>query len=231
MLLPLALGFILGIVHYASEWLHLLGHARRMRVVSFTGGVFLSYLVLHLLPQLFTGNAFLDRVSLLSVLAGFSLFHLAEKHIYRHEAKSPEELRRELKEAHAIAFFAYHFILGIALVNVIARAGLAAGLLFFIPLLLIAAMSSLSLKAVHGQIRQRKAVKLLLSASTLLGMAAASAFPLTPLLYGMLFGFVVGALFFVAIVDSIPRERKGEPLFFILGAALYSLLIGVTWLF
>ena len=153
MSLPLAMGILLTAIHYLSDSIRLLGHGHRMRVASFSAGAYLSYLVLDLLPSLFQDGTSPARLSLVFVLAGFSFFHLLEKALWRHRTKSVEDLRRELKEAHSAAFFLYHFILGILLVSIISTAGLRAGVLFFIPLLLITAVSSLSLKGIHGLVR------------------------------------------------------------------------------
>ncbi|MBL7160496.1 MAG: hypothetical protein ISS93_01450 [Candidatus Aenigmarchaeota archaeon] len=224
------MGTILAIVNYFSEKFHLLRHMQRMKFISFSGGVFISYLILHLLPGIFEASLAESRISLVFVLVGFSLFHLLEKFTYRRESKNKEAMRRELKEIHSMAFFFYHLILGIVLVGVFSRSSLTAGILFFIPVLLITLVSSLSLKEIHGNIRQKNNVKLLLSLSSLMGIIAATLFPLTSILYSILLGFVVGVLLFIVIVDSIPKERKGEPVFFILGVVLYSALIGVTWL-
>lgn len=229
MSLPLILGIALAVIHYFSEKFHLLEHIHRMKFISFTGGIFITYLILDLLPALFEGGVMESRISLLFVLIGFSLFHLLEKYVYR-EAQNREVLRKELKEIHSLTFFLYHFVIGMILVSVIDKLGLMTGILFFIPIFLITLVSSISLKEIHGRIREKKAVKLLLSISTLLGVVVATLFPLTFLLYSILLGFVVGALLFVVIVDSIPRERKGEPVFFILGVALYALIIGATWI-
>jgi hypothetical protein len=229
MLLPIVLGAALAVIHYFSEKFRLVERMHKMKFVSFTGGVFITYLVLHLLPSLFVGDLLLNRISLVFVLVGFSFFHLLEKFIYRHKTKNQEELRKELKEIHSIAFFIYHFIIGIVLAGILGRSE-TAGFLFFIPLLFITGMSSVSLKGIHGRIRQKSAVKIVLSVSTLLGILVSLFFPVTPAISSILLGFVTGALLFIVIVDSIPKERKGEPVFFILGVALYSLLIGATWL-
>ncbi len=225
------LGALLAFVHYFSEKFHLIRHVQRMKFISFSGGVFVSYIILHLLPDLYAGDVGMNRTSLVFVLIGFSIFHLIEKFMYKHEASNREALKRELKELHSLCFFFYHLTLGTVLVSVFTGSGFASGVLFFMPLILIAFVNSISLKEIHGKLRQNRAVKLLLSVSTLLGAALATAFPLTELLYSILLGFVAGALLFTVMVDSLPRERKGEPLFFVLGASLYSLLIGFTWLF
>lgn len=230
MILPIALGILLAIVHYFSEKFHLLSNINRMKFISFTSGVFISYIILHLIPDIFVEDIILNRISLMFVLIGFSVFHLLEKYVYKHDYGNQEKMRRELKEVHSLAFFIYHFIIGIVLVTVFNESGIQSAILFYIPLIFITSVSSLSLKEIHGKIRGKPVVKFLLSVSTLLGIIISSLFPLSQFLYGTLLGFVVGALLYIVITDSIPKEKEGMPVFFVVGVALYSLLIAATWL-
>lgn len=230
MVLPIVLGILLSIIHFGSDKLFNVKSIRRMKFISFTAGVFISYLILELLPTVFLEGKMLMRLSLVFVLIGFSLFHLLEKYVYIHERMNRYKMKKELKEIHSITFFIYHLIIGMVLVSVLNNISLASGLLFFIPLAFITGVSSLSLKGIHGRIREKRTIKTLLSVSPLIGVLIATIFPLTSLLYSILLGFVIGVLFYMVIIDSIPRERKGEPTYFVFAVVLYSLLIGLTWI-
>lgn len=212
-------GAVLGVVHYLSERLSAKGGRK---LVSFSSGTFVSYLVLHLLPGLVVNDLFLTRISLVFVLIGFCLFHLIERHIYNH--KKSGDLKRELKEVHSLAFFVWHFIIGVTLYFI--SQDLLAGILLFIPLVLVTAASSISLGEIHGRIRENKFVKVFLSLSTLLGILAAPIF--SGFSINILLGLISGALLYVVMVDSIQKERS-HPAFFTLGVAVYALVIGVTW--
>lgn len=229
MLLPFLLGIVLAVTHFLSDKAPLLSRKNQMKFTSFSAGIFVAYLILHLFPTLLTGDIVLTRVSLIFVLAGFSLFHLLEKLVYRHETKDVDMLRKELKGVHSVAFFLYHVVIGIVLLNILAF-DLATGLLFFVPILLHTVFSSIALKEVHGRVRQKRGIKILLSFSTLIGIALALAVSIPALTYHILLGFIVGSSLYIFLVDAIPRERKGEPSFFILGVALYGIFIGLTWL-
>lgn len=230
MILPIILGILLSIIHFGSDRLFSVKSVRRMKFVSFTAGVFISYLILELFPTIFIEDKIFMRISLVFVLAGFSIFHLLEKYVYIHE-KNRYKMKRELKEIHSITFFIYHLIIGIVLVNVFNSVSIMSGLLFFIPVAFITGVSSLSLKGIHGKIREKRTIKTLLSVSSLIGVLIAITFPLTQLLYSMLLGSVIGILLYIVIMDSIPKERKGEPTYFVSAVVLYSILIGLTWAF
>lgn len=227
MIVPIILGLILAVIHFFSDKVFLVRKVYQKRVISFSAGIFISYLFLHILPVFFNENTPTLRLSLISVLAGFSFFHLLENLAYRYH-KGKEELKRRLKEVHSLGFFLYHFMVGIVLTTLLLQS--LSGILFFLSLMLITATSSVSLGNIHGRVRSNKGLKLLLSLSTLLGMVAASALTLSPLHRVMLLGFVMGALLFAMVVDALPREREAQPLFFILGIALYSFFIGITWI-
>jgi zinc transporter ZupT len=224
-------GLIFFILHYYTPKIKVAHKARRMKIVSFTAGIFITYLFLHLLPAIYDADISFTRISVIFVLIGFSLFHIAEKFIYKYQGRDREKLRRELKEVHSLMFFIYHFVIGMVLVNVTNQLSIIGGILFFIPVLLHTAVSSLSFSEIYGVIREKISVRLLLSLSTLAGIIVSIFFPLTLDMYHILLGFVLGAMFYLVIVESIPRERRGEPMFFILGVIVYAILIGVSWLF
>jgi hypothetical protein len=46
-----------------------------------------------------------------------------------------------------------------------------------------------------------------------------------PSTYFSLLGFVIGALTFTVTRHSIPERKEGKPLFFMIGAIIYSILL------
>lgn len=210
-------------VHFFSESLHISFRGRRMKVLSFTSGMFVCYLFLHLLPMLYAETRI--EISMLSVLFGFSLFHVIEKCIYKH-AKKTSELKREMKEVHSMSFFIYHLLIGMVLVRLISE-GLTNTLLFFFPLLLITAMGSVSLKYLYAS--KDIQAKFLLSISTLIGALFATLFAIPAAVFTSILGFMIGTLMYTILMDAIPKEREGEPAFFVLGLVLYAAIIMLIW--
>ncbi|MBI4021263.1 MAG: hypothetical protein HY369_03400, partial [Candidatus Aenigmarchaeota archaeon] len=72
-------------------------------------------------------------------------------------------------------------------------------------------------------------MKLLLSASTLLGVVFASLVAVPEVVQTGLLGVVIGTLLFTVIGHSLPVGRHGKPLYFILGTVAYSLFILAAW--
>jgi len=225
--LPILFGLILVIAHYISQRLNIQHDAHRMKIISFTAGIFITYLILHMLPQLYVNNLFLNRISLLSVLIGFSFFHTIEKYIYQHE--SGDRLKMDLKSVHEFLLFLYYVVVGIVLVS-ITQLNIVNGILLFIPILLFTALSTVSLKQVHEIMTSKKITKTVLSISALFGALIGIFLDINIVIYDALFGFVVGSMLYVIVVESLPKEREGNPLFFILGLVLYTIIISFTWL-
>lgn len=223
-MLAILFGLILGFVHFFSRKIHPI---RRMKTVSFLAGIFITYLFLHMFPMLYEETEFLVRVSLIWVVVGFSFFHVIEKYLYKHD-KSTRVLRKDLKEIHTIGFFLYHFVIGFILVDFLSISILD-GLLFFIPLLFFSALSTISMKELHGKIRENTCMRILLSGSTLIGIILAIYISIPSIVFDVLLGFVIGTALHTILMDAIPKERRGKPEYFILGVIVYTLLIGLAW--
>ena len=155
------------------------------------------------------------------------LYHLTEKYIYQHEEK--EKLLLELKEAHSLVFFVYHFVIGMVLVR-ITSLSIIDGLLFFFPMLFHISVTNMSLSEIHKEVTERKIVRFFLALSTLLGVLFASFVNISDLLFFTLFSFIGGAILYIVIREEIPKQKQGYPGYFILGTFLYSFLIILIWL-
>ena len=85
-----------------------------MKNISFAAGIFITFLFLEMFPLLFQQSFSFTQISLIFMLFGFSLFHIIQKYEYKHVSR--KRLRKEIKELHSLAFFIYHFVVGIILV-------------------------------------------------------------------------------------------------------------------
>lgn len=219
-------GVLLALLHYFSEKIEPSDIIKKNKLLSFIAGISITYIFLFLMPKLYSAVEIFHESLFLFVLGGFAIFHLIEKHIYQHESK--EKLHDELRLAHSLLFFVYHFVIGILLFE-LAEIGGIKSYLFFVLIALYTAVSSTSLKGIHVKIRGRRALKIILSCSTLLGVMAASFFLVPPNVLQALLGFMVGSILYVVVRDSVPRETEGKALYFVLGVLIYSVLIGITW--
>ncbi len=130
-ILALALGLILGIIHFFSENLSPPEGERRYRVISFAAGISIAYLFLDLLPHTYQTTTHLKNFVFAFLLLGFVLIHLVEKFIYKHAKE--RDIAKELKEIHSLVFFGYYFLIGIVLHDKI-QPNLLEGILFLVAI-------------------------------------------------------------------------------------------------
>ncbi|MBU0953542.1 MAG: hypothetical protein KKA90_03930 [Nanoarchaeota archaeon] len=227
--LAIGIGVALFLAHYMGDAKFLVRLRHREKVISFSAGLFVTYVFLDLLPILSEGPLLNARIGLVFAVIGFSFFHVLEKYVYKHERKR-ERLRQELKEVHAAAFFLYHFIIGVVIVGIAETRAVLTTVLLFIPLLSQSIFSSTGLKEIHLHVRERTIARILLSGATVLGVFVALLVPSLAFYHYILLGFVIGALFYVSVFDAIPRQSKGKSAFFVFGMLLYMLIIVASWL-
>jgi hypothetical protein len=220
-LLAILLSISLGFIHYYSDTFTF--KKKHFSFRSFSAGLSTAYLFLGLLPENFrlaSTNAF--SLVFIFLLFGFTLFYIAEKYVYQHASK--KQLLKELQEEHSIAFYIYHLLLGVTLVTFLEQ-GIITGLLFFVPISLHAISSSASLRELHGNIRENKTIKLFLSSSTILGTFLALLIVVPPIIIQAIVGFITGVLLYVIIKEVLPDKEEGNPLYFIAGMMLFTLII------
>lgn len=225
-LLPFFYSLVLAAVHFFNEKIQIRQEYVRVRVISFIAGISVTYVFLNLLPEVYKGYEVFDRFIFVSLLAGFSVAHVTEKYIYQHSA--PQTLRESLGGVHSLAFFVYHFFIGVILVS-LNKVSTIDSVLFFLPVLFYSAVGLLALERIHPRIWEKPSVKLLLSLSTLAGVLFADIFLGFTSVFELLFGFMVGAFLYIALIDFVPRESRGRPGYFILGVLSYALIIVATY--
>ncbi len=223
----LGLGILLGAIHYFSEDIVLAEGRMRCRVVSFAAGFSIAYLFLDLLPRTYEATVHIERMAFAFLLLGFAVFHLLEKFIYQHA--DPTALSQELKELHSISFFVYYFMVGIVIEDVL-QTSIVEGVLFFVPVALKAGLSTASLSHIHGEVRESVWLKVGLSLSTVLGVILAMVVRIPLLVHNVLISLISGVLLYVIVREFLPEKKEGEPVFFIAGLAVFSVLSVITML-
>ena len=223
--IALLFGIAVAIVHYYSNLIQRY-HKYHNELLSLAAGISLTYLLLFLLPELYEGVEQLHKLLFLFVLFGAVLFHVIEKYIYQHEKS--RKLISDLSAVHAISFFIYHFLLGVVIVNLLNQ-NILLGALFFVPILTYSAVGQVSLKEIHAKVTEKKVVKMFLAMSTLIGIIEASIISIHDKLFYALLGFVAGAMLYHVMRESIPSEKEGSALFFLIGSIIYTTLIVLVW--
>ncbi|OGD83409.1 hypothetical protein A3A54_01335 [Candidatus Curtissbacteria bacterium RIFCSPLOWO2_01_FULL_39_62] len=223
MTLALIYAIVLAIVHFFSEKINIENKIWHARAVSFVAGVVVTYAFLSLLPETYEAYEKLNRLIFIFIVAGFTTVHVTEKYLYKHLEKG-KNLAHSLKEVHSGAFFIYYLLIGAILVDLSLRGNIQMTL-FYLPILFYGAVGVVSLDKIHHKIIQSSPIRFALSVSTIIGVLIADLLLRTGLLFDALFAAVIGAFIYVALIDFVPRERRGDPIFFVMGVVFYTLLI------
>ena len=222
--IAIILAIILGVVQYLGEKISKACGRYYKNAISFSAGVAITYLFLDLFPFFSFEVNDTNRFLFIFLLIGFVIFHLVEKYLYQHTKEGLIEKRLGIENQ--IVSFLYHFIIGIIILD-FSILGLKEVILFFIPIAIYTAISSLPISKTSSN-----KIKLIASLSTLLGVLFAG------IIYSSisieikisLLGIIIGGLFFSVIRHSIPIGKDGKPTYFISGVVIYTIIITISWL-
>jgi len=205
--LVIALAIIVGLTHYFSNRYEMKHRENVPKIISFSAGVSITYVLLELFPVFTEVALSINKLIFVSVLFGFITHHLIEKEIYKHNHK--HELIRMLSLEENVSSFIYHFIIGMVLVAFVNQSVIQA-LLYFLPMITFTLVTTLP-----SHFSADRAI--IISFSTLLGVTTAIIFDLALWLEFSLVGLVIGMLLFTVIRHHIPFGRKGKIGYFTLG--------------
>ena len=218
-LLVIVLAVIVGLTHYFSNRYEMKHKENVPKIISFSAGVSITYVLLELFPVFTEVALSINKLIFVSVLFGFITHHLIEKEIYKHNHK--HELIRMLSLEENVSSFIYHFIIGMVLVAFVNQSVIQA-LLYFLPMITFTLVTTLP-----SHFSADRAI--IISFSTLLGVTTAIVFDLALWLEFSLVGIVIGMLLLTVIRHHIPFGRKGKIGYFTLGFIIYSILIISSW--
>jgi hypothetical protein len=222
-ILPIMFSVVVSIVYFFSNKLRIKNKDAKNKIVSFSAGVSITYLLLEFFPRFTEGALQTHRLLFLSVLFGFTIHHLIEKEIYIHHHK--HGLIKMLSLEENIFSYLYHIVVGGVFVF-LTRSSVIDGFLYFVTIVSYTFVSTLPTKPHQSIVKSMK-----LSSSTVLGAVLMTlAYNFVPLwVHIFLMGIAIGVLIFTVTRHHIPVGRDGRAEYFSLGLILYSGLIIVSW--
>jgi hypothetical protein len=229
-ILPILLALLIGVAHIWSDRVCIVCTIYGEQVISVVAGAATAYVFMNLYPEFYREAAALNPWIFSSVFFGFVAFHLIDKEIYQKFRRG--KVPKEIKEAHGYGLIIYYFVVGVTLAKLL-NISFRNGILFFVPVLIYAALSTLSKHGIHGMhgpyYRVISHLHFMQAIAVVVGSAIALIIPIPEhvLIYSI--GLVAGILTYVVVRDLLPKGRKGYPLYFIIGAAIYLALIGLLW--
>ena len=223
-LLSLILSGILSFSDYVTEHIFSEKLRKNQKLVSFSAGVAISYIILNLFPEISTYALIDGRRIFLYGLFGFVSLNLIEQYIHKGIGKI-KHLSAYHKNVHIIYFFIYNLFIG-AILAIFASKGLTQTLLFFIPFLLYIIVEILPQEFEF----KSNIFKVFYSMAPLFGtIIGINYIEFTLSIFGELIAFVTGTLLYIVIRESLPSDEAEKPLYFIIGVLFYTLIIFMSW--
>lgn len=205
--------------------------------LSIAGGISVSYVFLHLLPEVAQGGealretveagGHLRKAGYLVALLGLILFYGLE--LAARSAKrgaegdaAGETASRGIFWLHVASFSVYNMLVGYLLLH---RADSVLQLgFFFVALLLHFLVTDDGLRQHHRQTYVRTG-RWLLSAAVLFGWLAGVTLEIPHAVVGLAIAFLAGGIMLNVLKEELPEDRESRFVPFFLGALVYALLL------
>lgn len=228
-----ALAFAL--IHLFVGRLTFLDVLPRSRWLSFAGGVAVSYVFLHILPELVEhqqvfaeelgwevqGGEMLVYVVALAGLAAFYGLERAAK--TSRKASDEDRVEAEILWLHVASFGLYNVLIGYLLLHR-EEIGSWALLTYAVAMSLHFVTSDFGLRQDHKH-RYDAAGRWVLAGAVALGWVLGIVLPIPETMIGFLFAFLAGGIVLNVLKEELPEERKSRFWPFAVGAAAYMILL------
>lgn len=223
-ILSIILAGILGISDYVTEHIFFKKLRTNQKLVSFSAGVAIAYIMLHLFPEIASSALIDGRKLFLFALLGFVSLNLIEQYIYKEIGKL-RNLSSYHRSIHVIYFFIYNFLIGAVLV-VFAAKGLKQTLLFFVPFLLYIIAEILPQEFTFKSTISKVFYSMAPVFGAVIGTYSIDYFAS---IFGELISFITGTLLYIVIRESLPSDKAEKPIYFLIGVLLYTFIIYLSW--
>jgi zinc transporter ZupT len=223
-IISLVLAGTLSIADYVTEQVFSKKLRNNQKLISFSAGVAVAYILLRLFPEISSYALIEGRQVFLYALFGFVMLNLIEQYVYKSVRKMSLEMTYH-KKAHIFYFFIYNFIIGLVLVTFAAK-GLTQTLLFFIPFLLYIVVEILPQEFKFKTPLLRITYSLAPIFGTLVGIYLID---LVNSIFGKLIAFITGTLLYIVIRESLPSDKAEKPFYFLTGVLFYTVIIFFSW--
>lgn len=239
--LALASTLALAALHLAAPRIRRLPGVPERATGSFAGGIAVSYVFLHLLPEIAEGHSELRELLgeegspslmvelgiFMVALVGFLIFYGLERAATAHHgtARGPS---RSVYRLHLAAFGLYNGVITYTL-PLTYRTGVAFAMLFTLAMGLHFLLSDRGLEEHYGQWFDRWPPRLLLAAALLAGWGLAVLFaPTRTMTVSLLVAFLSGSVLLNVFKSELPSARQSSFGWFTAGLGLYAALLAAV---
>ncbi|CAM5361870.1 hypothetical protein SAFG77S_06900 [Streptomyces afghaniensis] len=229
MTISLSLIFVIGFIfiHFFSKTMKFIKDSPRSRFLSIAGGIAVSYVFIHLMPELSKHQRVLEQ------LGDKGIFHLFENHAYLIALlgltifygleKMVKKSKTGVFWIHITSFFVYNALIGYLLIRETYRSNW--GMLFyFLAMAVHFVTNDHSLRKDHKEIYDHFG-RWLLTLAILFGWMVGLFTELKEIYISMLTAFLAGGIILNVLKEELPEERESSFIAFFLGLVSYSVLL------
>jgi hypothetical protein len=229
----------LALVHLFAGKLRFLEATPRSIWLSFSSGVSVAYVFVHILPELsqaqetVTGAvgdtlAFLEHHVYLLALLGLAVFYGLERSALVSRQRNQKAGKGDVTEVgvfwlHVVSFAFYNTLIGYLLLHR-ERSGILSLFFFFLAMALHFVVNDFGLRKNHKH-AYHKLGRWILAAAIILGWAIGARSELSKAAIGLLFAFLAGGVILNVLKEELPEERQSRFWAFALGAGIYAVLL------
>jgi hypothetical protein len=227
------LALFLAVVHLFGGKLEFLNDIPRSRYLSFGGGIAVSYVFVHILPELNKHQrvieesipvfGFLNHHVYIGGLFGFLLFYALERHVKKSEKKGGSENFKGVFWIHITSFSFYNMLAGYLLVQPL-KEEMRELLLYAVAMGIHFLVNDYGLSKEHKNPYQNMG-RWLLASSILIGWAFGRFVFIPDTVVALMFALLSGGILLNVMKEELPEERDSSILAFLAGAALYTILL------
>lgn len=243
-LLAGVLAIALALVHLFARNMRTLSTIPRSRWLSFSSGVSVAYVFIHILPDLSEAQetihqtldettvnqslSFLEHHIYLMALLGISVFYGLERVVTLSRQRNQESGKGDIPEIgvfwlHISSFAIYNALIGYLLFHR-EEPGILSLLFFAIALGLHFVVNDYGLRENHKHIYD-KTGRWILAAAIMVGAAIGYGTKIHEAAIAVLFAFLAGGIILNVLKEELPEERESRFGAFALGAGIYAVLL------
>lgn len=227
-----AIGFT--IIHYSTKYIHSIRGIPRSYFLSISGGIAVSYVFVHLLPELSNhqtiiedavdkkGFNFIKNHAYLVAISGLAIFYGLEKMVKNPKNKNNTP-GNDVFWVHVTSFFIYNALIGYLLIRE-HFVNTWDMFFYFIAFSVHFITNDHSLREEHSNTYDRYG-RWLLSAAILLGWFIGLVTKINELVISVLISFLAGGIVLNVLKEELPKERESSFVAFLIGIIVYSILL------
>ena len=227
------------IIHICTKYLFFVKHGERNYFLSVSGGIAVSYVFIHLLPELnshqriiedsntFEGLKFLENHAFIMALCGLVIFYGLERMV-KNAKKGDKESKKGISYTgvfwiHISFFFVYNALIGYLLIREHYENG--SGMFFYFLALAVHFMTNdHSLRSEHKQVYDKYG-RWLLSGAILIGWILGVVTKVDELIISLLVAFLAGGITLNVLKEELPEEKDSSFVAFSIGILGYTSLL------